>query len=245
MCLPILACTRRQIQAIPERMPLSTVTERQGFLARAKADLLDLKREEQELLSKYKEISPLVANVRKEIDLVSKFIIQEQEGTLPETVTTGKNPVYEKLEMERFTTESELKTEQARIEVIGGQIETLDRKLQQINKLQKEVQTLEREEATAQQYYQLYLKKLEEARVWEEMDRLKMSNVSVVQPAVVPLEPIGLTKKLNLLLAVVLGTVAGVGLAFVSEYMAGGYTRPDQAARNLCLPILACIGHKE
>ena len=39
------------------------------------------------------------------------------------------------------------------------------------------------------QNYQLYLGKVEEAKVSEEMDQLKMSNISVIQSAEVPRVP--------------------------------------------------------
>ncbi len=98
--------------------------------------------------------------------------------------------------------------------------------------------------ATNRENYELYRKKVEEAHVTEEMDRLKMANISVIQPAMVPPKPIKPRIALNILLGILLGSLAGLGFAFIAEYFGGGYTRPEQAARDLGLPVLASLRHK-
>ena len=85
---------------------------------------------------------------------------------------------------------------------------------------------------------------MEEAKVSEEMDQLKMSNISVIQAAEVPRMPDGRTKKTKLILGAIFASIMSVGLAFVFEYLQGGYTRPDQAAEDLGLPVLASFSEK-
>ena len=76
------------------------------------------------------------------------------------------------------------------------------------------------------------------------MDKLKMSNIKVIQAAEVPTKPAGRPKHIKLLLGTLFGAMMSVGLAFVFEYFQGVYTRPDQAAEDLGLPVLASFTQK-
>ena len=91
--------------------------------------------------------------------------------------------MYSQLEKERLGAMSETTTLEASSHVIALQIKDLDKKIQRLDELNKELIVLERQRAADEQNYQLYLKKVEEAKVSEEMDRLKMSNISVIQAA--------------------------------------------------------------
>ena len=90
-----VASLDRQMKAVPEHIPLTTVTVREGMMTKGKSDLLALQRQEQELLTKYTETSRPVENIRRQIDLVKEFISQEQQKTDSNRVTTGKNPTYQ------------------------------------------------------------------------------------------------------------------------------------------------------
>jgi len=83
------AALRRQMRDVPQDVPLYTETaERYKSLDDAKMQLLTLQLKEQELLHKYKETNPLVANVRLEIRITQDFI-QRQEEAIKDRVRTG------------------------------------------------------------------------------------------------------------------------------------------------------------
>ena len=238
-----IASLDTQMKTILEKIPVATVEEG-GDLEKAKADLFALKREEQKLLTKYTETSFPVLNLRKEINLVEQFILAQQKSERAYTIASGKKALYNTLESQRVGAVSEITTLEASAKVIGLQISDLDQKIQRLDELNKELIILERQRAADEQNYQLYLKKVEEAKVSEEMDRLKMSNISVVQPAQIPSMPAGRPKNLKLILGAIFGVLMGVGMGFVVEYLKGTYTRPDQAGHDLGLPVLASFSQK-
>ena len=90
-----------QMDSVLKNIPVTTV-QKGGNLEKAKADLFDLKRKEQELLTRYTESSSPVMNLRKEIALVEKFLLAEQESARDNTIASGQKTIYQKLEMERF-----------------------------------------------------------------------------------------------------------------------------------------------
>jgi len=238
-----IASLDNQMKTILENIPVSTVEEG-GNLEKAKDDLFALKREEQKLLTKYTETSFPVLNLRKEIDLVEQFILAEQKNERANTIASGKKAMYSQLEKERLGAMSESTTLEARSHVIALQIKDLDKKIQRLDDLNKERIVLERQRAADEQNYQLYVGKVEEAKVSEEMDQLKMSNISVIQSAEVPRRPFGRPKHIKLLLGAIFASIMSVGLALMFEYLQGGYTRPDQAAEDLGLPVLASFSEK-
>ena len=232
-----------QMQTIPKNAPLSS-TEGTGVVAQAKSALFDLKRQEQGLLTRYTSNSVPVQNLQKEIELVEQFIVDQTTGEKDKRVTSGMNPVFQKLEIARLEALSELKTLNASNEVIASQIENLDQKLIRLDNLNEELVDLERKRISAEENYQLYLKKVEEAKVSEEMDKLKMSAISVIQAAEASSSPTGRPKGLKLMLGVLFGSIMGVAFGLILEYFEEAYTRPDRAAEDLGLPVLGSFSYK-
>ncbi|MCA9500221.1 MAG: GumC family protein [Nitrospira sp.] len=238
-----IASLDTQMKTILDNISVSTVEEG-GNLEKAKAELFALKREEQKLLTKYTDNSVPVLNLRKEIDQVEQFILAEQKNERANTIASGKKAMYSELEKERLGAMSESTTLQASSQVIALQIEDLDKNIQRLDELNKELIVLERQRAADEQNYNLYLTRVEEANVSEEMDRLKMANISVIQRAEVPGGPAGRSPILLLTVGAILGILAGAGFGLLLEYFQGAYTRPEQAANDLNLPLLATFGQK-
>lgn len=234
---------KRQIADIPRQIPLASVSERQGVIDGLKANLLELRLKEQNLLTKFKDTSRLVTDIRNEIGTVENFL-HEQEANMTDRVTTGKNPVYQELEIEILRTESELSSLTTQIEETKAQIQQLDGKLLRLDQLEKELGALQLKVDSDQSNYRMYLAKVEEAEVSEKMDQLKMANLSIIQPASVPTKPVKPKKALNILIGLVVGIVGGVTSAFVSSYLQEGYTRPEEAARDMGIPVLVSIRHR-
>jgi len=70
---------------------------------------------------------------------------------------------------------------------------------------------------------------------------MKVENVVVVDPAVVPNSPIKPRPLMNVIIAIMLGGMAAVGLAFVLEYLDTTIKTPEDVTRHLGLPVLGVI----
>jgi polysaccharide biosynthesis protein PslE len=236
-----------QLRKVTEYIPLSSESgeaDRYKIMDEAKNRLLGLQLQEQQLLVKYREDSRLVQNVRQEISVVKKFL-HDLEAAFADKVTKGKNPVYEQLEKDLLASQSSLDGSEAQAAEIKRQLQSLDRELMTLDQLEKDLQVFERDAAIQQDNYKMYHDKTEEAHVSEEMDRLKMANVSVIQPAAVPPKPVRPKKLLYLLIGMAFGGLAGVGTAFGAEYLQRGYTRPEHVERDLGIPVLVSVAYKE
>ena len=238
-----LIALKNQIKTIPQRIPLSSVSDGHQLLDNAKRDLLDLRGKEQALLTKYRKSSRPVLELRQQIQLIEEFI-QKQENTLSDRITTGTNPMYQQIALEALSAESQLKSLLAKQETIKHQLAALSPKLAQLDTYERELENLQMKVTTDRQNYEQYLHKVEEARISEEMDQLRMANISVIQPASLPIHPIKPKKILNIIMGLIVGLVAGFSGALLSEYLGGSYTRPEQLARDLELPILVSVINK-
>ncbi|MEO7859537.1 MAG: GNVR domain-containing protein, partial [Nitrospirales bacterium] len=185
----------------------------------------------------------LVLELRAEIQLIEEFI-QEQENALSDRITTGTNPMYQQIALEAMSAENQLKSLLSKQETIKQQLTDLSTQLAHLDTYEREIETLELRVATDRQNHERYLNKVEEARISEEMDHLKMANISVIQPASLPIRPVKPKKMLNIMMGFIVGLVAGFSAAFLSEYVGGSYIRPEQLGRDLELPILVSVANK-
>ncbi|MDD4834972.1 MAG: Wzz/FepE/Etk N-terminal domain-containing protein [Lutispora sp.] len=70
---------------------------------------------------------------------------------------------------------------------------------------------------------------------------MKVQNVEIIDPAVVPTSPIKPRPMLNMAIAFVLALMIGVGLAFLLEYLDHTVKTPDDVEKFLELPVLGTI----
>ncbi|MFB3068459.1 MAG: GumC family protein [Acidobacteriota bacterium] len=97
---------------------------------------------------------------------------------------------------------------------------------------------LKREAETNQQLYNGLLRRIKEAGVTA---GLRSSNIRIVDPALIPSQPTRPRKKLNIMLAAVVGLLGGVSLAFLREHMDNTIKSPSEVERLTGLPLLAVV----
>ena len=87
--------------------------------------------------------------------------------------------------------------------------------------------------------YSVLLKQYEEARMLR--NKLRGVNVRVIDFATLPNDPVNPRTRLKITIAVILGLVCGLGLAFFREYFDHTFTFPDEIERYADLAILGSI----
>jgi uncharacterized protein involved in exopolysaccharide biosynthesis len=127
---------------------------------------------------------------------------------------------------------------------IGNSIAGIDNEIRQLESREREFQNLKREVVLNESNYQTYQKKLEEAKISDDMDKQKIANISVIQTASVPIQPVKPKKGYNVLLGIMLGALGALGVGFLSEYSSQGLSSPEKVKKRLDLPVLASLPHK-
>jgi uncharacterized protein involved in exopolysaccharide biosynthesis len=175
------------------------------------------------LLKHYQEEKLLSQNTRKEILRVRESL----------------------KEQETVKTRADLRSLNAKAAALARRLKTLENEIRSLDRLDNEFQALKREVASNEEKYRSYLARVEEARLSEEMNRKKMANISVIQAAEVPAKPVSPKKGWNILLGMILGAVSGLGVAFFSEYTSESFSTPGIAEKQLALPVLTTIRHRD
>jgi uncharacterized protein involved in exopolysaccharide biosynthesis len=234
-----LRSLKTQSRTIAEDGNTFTFSEQGKILTDAKSKLLDLQLKEHDLLIKYKEESPPVKDVRKDIQMTKDFLAA-QEKDVTSQVRTG-NLVYQEAEKERMKAEADLRAQEAKLASLGPQITRVDSALKNLDSQEKQFQDLKRDATTNERDYLTYKDKWEEARISDDMNRKKMANISIIQAAAAPTQPIKPKKRLNIALSIVLGAVSALGAAFFSEYLGHTFNTARDVEQRLGLPVLTSI----
>jgi uncharacterized protein involved in exopolysaccharide biosynthesis len=234
-----LASLKAQARRIAEGGNTFVASEQGKILTDAKSKLLDLQLKEHDLLIKYKEDSPPVKDVRKDIQMTKDFLAA-QEKDVTSQVRTG-NLVYQEAQKERIKAEAELRAQEAKLASLGPQIARVDTTLKNLDGQEKQFQDLKRDTATNERDYLTYKEKWEEARISDDMNRKKMANISIIQAAAAPANPIKPKKALNIALSIALGAISALGAAFFSEYLGHTFNTDRDVEQRLGLPVLTSV----
>lgn len=97
---------------------------------------------------------------------------------------------------------------------------------------------LKRDAEANKQLYDGLLQKLKEAGITA---GLRSSNIRVVDPALIPTAPSRPNKSRNILLAMLVGLIGGIGLALLREYLDNTVKNPDDVETLSRLPSLAVV----
>lgn len=120
----------------------------------------------------------------------------------------------------------------------------MDKQLHMLTSLENELKELQRQAKQYEEQYRSTRKKLEAARLADEMDRQQITNIRTVQAAAPPQEPIPTHRKIKLAIGVMLGLAAGMAVTLGSEYLGQGLTTPSIAQKRLNLPVLTSVSNK-
>lgn len=218
---------------------LSSETQRSDAAESARRTLLDLRLKERELTSKFAESHASVVDVRADIRRTEDFL-RDLESRPVKTLKTGRNPTRDVAESELLRTQAEQRQAEAGTQQLMKQRTEIDRRLALLAESERELASLEREKRLAEQNYEAAAKRLRDEMALEELDRKRRSNVSIVQPPLVPLNGVSLAPWI-LMVGTALSLCAAVVVAFLSALWRDSFLSPEQVERELGVPVLAAI----
>jgi uncharacterized protein involved in exopolysaccharide biosynthesis len=232
---------RMQLRKVPKTVVQGNEIDHNPYIISSlQARLVELELKQKELTTKYSDENHLVQNVKEDIAMVRRTL-DDQEKKLYGRSRSGMNTTYQRLEDDLYRNEAELKALAAKQRAQGEQLAAHQNQLNQLNGIEVELNHFEREVEVNRQNFRLYLAKFEESRISDAMDSEKIANISIIEPARIPLKPAKPNVPLNLALGFLLGAVGGVGLAFFREYLDDTLQRPEQIEKTLRVPVLASV----
>lgn len=224
-------------------LPAELITEKiTGIPFSSKQELRkqlnDLKLSEQELLATFKEQSPPVLEIRRQIEEAEGLLLQEDDK---DQVTRGINVSHQQIELALMTEEGLNSALLAKAESLKKQLAKEEKKLKVLNETEIVMSDLERRKKISENSFIKYSESLEEARIDDQLKKDKISNISIIQPATLPVKHVFPKRTLNILLGLLVGLAGGVVLTFFLEYMDHTFKKPADIAERLNLPLLASV----
>jgi len=191
---------------------------------------------------------PDVVKLGKEIDTLSREVNQLKTGEIRKSVVEEKpdNPAYISLETQIASTDLEI----ARLRKQEGQIRAQSadyrRKIEAAPLVEREYNRLLRDHESARIKYNELMNKLMEAKVAQGMEESQRGErFTIIDPAQLPERPYKPNRIAILLIALVLGLGAGVGMAALREALDDSVKTMDQLVDLTGVPVLSAISLME
>ena len=242
-----LASSTAKVQALQKaftNIPETIVTQKTTGFPNYSADamrerLFELQLKELGLLTNFTEESRTLKAVHQEI-VEAQAILDKEEATRTQ-VTRGLSKAHEQLQLAFLNEQATFASLQAKVEAQKKEFVDARAELKTLNDAEVRITHLMREISTQEANYRKYSENLEQARIDNALEIGKISNISVVQAATLPIKPVRPRKLLNLALGLFLGIFGAIGLAFFSEYLDHSIKTPEEAEERLQLSTLASI----
>jgi len=184
-----------------------------------RAQYIDLMAQYRELRATFKDDYPSVQRIRAKMSDVQSKIGQEERR------------IADSIKKDYLTTLDKEQTYRTKAEERKALALELNEKATQYKILQREVETNK----------QIHQSLLERAKEIDASVGADIGNIQVVDYAKLPLKPYKPNVRLNLLLAIVIGLMGGVGLAFFLEYLDNTIKGIDEVADRFQIPVLGIV----
>ncbi len=198
----------------------------------------------EEMLLIYNNRYPAVVKLREQIaELEKRQSTQPNrlDGASVEAFNPSEDPVFVDLKMRMNLAQSDFNAMQAREAELLSQIENNKRILQNYPQDKKVLADLERERNMNRSVYESLLERVGVSEVSKQMEVAdKATTFRIVDPAILPTQPVGSKRLFKMLLGLMVGIGAGVAAVVVREKLDDSVKDAD-TLRTLGLTVLAEI----
>jgi uncharacterized protein involved in exopolysaccharide biosynthesis len=232
--------TRRLIATTPDQLRSSHQEAPDPSSTALKQRLTAVQSERAHLLAKFEPSAPQVQAVDQEIATVRE-LIRAAKSTEVASVTYQVNPLRQELERKLQETNIALQGLRSRDALQQKQLTALGMELRNIDIADSGLQAIERERQLAETEYMALVKRKQEADIDMQLDRKRISNISILTPPTSGFEPVYPRKMLLMGVALLMGLVLGMGLSLLLNYMDDHIHTPEAAESVLRLPCLGTV----
>ncbi len=188
-----------------------------------------------------KDFAPTSRKVRALDDQIA--LTQNQQKELVAEILAGKqisiNPVHQSLFTQLVDAEGQALAAVARTDGLNRAIARQQADLLRLPEHQYQLAQLQRNVQVTEKTYLAVQDRYQQLRIAEEST---LANAQVMEPALKPEFPVSPKTKLNIILAILVGLMLGVGLAALQEALDDSVSTPDDVEKDIGLPLLGVVG---
>ena len=236
-----IARVEQQLAVLPKRIVTqSRQLPNQYSAERLNTMIVELQNRRTQLLTKFRPEDRLVREVDEQIRTTREALLKAEQKTAVEE-NTDLNPLRQALETELSRARLDQAGARARRDTLAGQLQQYEGALKKLEGDTTRHNDLQRQVKEAEDNYQLYAKKREEARIGDELDRQKITNVSIAEAATASQIPSSPNRSVNLVLGVVLAGFLSLGCVFTAEMLSDAVYTPRQLEALTGANVLATV----
>jgi uncharacterized protein involved in exopolysaccharide biosynthesis len=232
--------TRQLLAQTPEQLRSSHRETPDPSAEALRQRLTVLESERAHLLTKYDPSAAQVKAVEEEIASV-KELVRISNATAVASVTYQVNPLHQELERKVQDNNIALQGLLTRASLQEKQLASLQAELRDVDSADSRLQSMERESKIAETEYMTLVERRQQADIDTQLDRSRISNVSILTPPTSGIEVVYPRKLLLMGIAIGLGLVLGVGLSLLLNYMDENIHDWESAEAILQTPCLGQI----
>lgn len=229
-----------EMAALEPTMPDQEEFQRNPAKTEIEEGLRKLAAERRAALRTVSENSPTVRSIDEEMAALRVELAGEPERVFVRERVMS-NPAYRDIEASLTEARVAIEEQDARMAEVQAQIDVGDARLREFAQVADQVELMRRQLAQQQQQVAELDARVRESEIYDSLDREGQTNVRIIEPAMAPLAPIGLPKKLILMIALVFGGLVGVAAAVLSYLARPTLISARVAAYRLGAPMLAEI----
>ena len=227
------------IGSLPEQIPTLTVDSPSAAADGMRQELYKVESREQELATKFSDKHPQVLAIRSTIAQLKEILANQDQVRSSET--KGVNPSRQSLELAFLNERSSADSLRGREARLREQRTQLTVGLKELNSRDMQLAQLQREVDLAESLYRNYGDKLEQARINDQLDKERISNITLVQPASFIAKPSGPRKIYVLGLGFVVAVLGSVGIALLAAMLDPVLKRLADIEEILRLPVMGTV----
>lgn len=233
----------RLIRQLGQVAPRITTQKRtvpnQYSVDRMNTMLVELQNKRTELLTKFKPGDRLVQEVDRQIADTRQALAKAEKMSGTEE-STDVNPLRQNLEATLSKVQVNASSLRARESGLRSQVQGYQQDLARLDQATAEHESLSREVKEAEDNYQLYQRKREEARIGGALDNEKISNVTIAEG---PTRPSAANPRVTLatVCGLLLGNLGIAGLALFAGLRHSAVYTPWDLESSMDVPVLATV----
>jgi len=216
------------------------VLPNQYSVERLNTMLVELQNRKTTLLTKYQPTDRVVREVEDQIKDTTDALNKATGSTAVEQASDN-NPLRQPLENELANVKVDQSGNIALRKNLLEQVVSYQAKLTDLAGATAVHNDLSRQVKDAEQTYQLYAKKQEESRIEDALDEKKITNVTIAEAPMTPINPNRTSQILVLVVGLMSGLLLAFGSAFLIEMMRETFLTPRELQAFTGLPVVATI----
>ena len=228
-----------QIASMPEWLPASKSVGPNTGADTLRSQLYTLQVQLMNLEAKYNGDHPLVQSTRSQVEEATRLLKDERNER--ETTIDAVNPNRRELVLKLAQIESSKAGLDARKQEIQLQSAQVMAELQQLNDYELRLDTLGRDKQIAEANLLRYEQNFEQARIDEELDRQRITNINVAQDPTFAEKPVSPSKLIVGGLSLMLASVGALALGLGAEKLDTRIWSDEQVEKTLGLPLVAVV----